>query len=230
MPTNLPALMTLAVSYTNESMQNQALEALHRWIGANPTYSSVARELQTKVPDFRIQSVMSRKCRISTLKLLGCHPNAVDADVQQGLGVLFNLSHEYAKAEDCFRAALAVRPQDSLVWNRLGATLANGGRSEEAIDAYRHALELSPGFIRSRYNLGISCVNLGAYKEATEHFITALTLQRSGRGPKGETSQMSDNIWGTLRMAVSLMGRADLYDAADKRDLDHLCRELDVKV
>lgn len=67
-------------------------------------------------------------------------------------------------------------------------------------------------------------------REATEHFITALTLQRSGRGPKGETSQMSDNIWGTLRMAVSLMGRADLYDAADKRDLDHLCRELDVKV
>ncbi|XP_071840318.1 peroxisomal targeting signal 1 receptor-like [Apostichopus japonicus] len=234
MPTNLPALMTLAVSYTNESMQNQALEALHRWIGANPTYSSVARELQTKVPDLRIQSVMSsplhKEVQDQYIEAARMSPNAVDADVQQGLGVLFNLSHEYAKAEDCFRAALAVRPQDSLVWNRLGATLANGGRSEEAIDAYRHALELSPGFIRSRYNLGISCVNLGAYKEATEHFITALTLQRSGRGPKGETSQMSDNIWGTLRMAVSLMGRADLYDAADKRDLDHLCRELDVKV
>lgn len=54
--------------------------------------------------------------------------------------------------------------KDSRLWNRLGATLANGQRSEEAINAYHRALELSPGFIRARYNLGISCVNLGAYK------------------------------------------------------------------
>lgn len=233
-PDNLPALMTLAVSYTNESMQNQALEALHRWLRANPKYSSVAKELQTKMPDFRIQSIMSvplhKEVQDMYIEAARMSPDSVDADVQQGLGVLFNLSHEYTKAEDCFRAALGVRPQDSLVWNRLGATLANGGRSEEAIDAYRHALELSPGFIRSRYNLGISCVNLGAYKEAAEHFITALSLQRRGFGPKGEMSQMSDNIWGTLRMAVSLMGRGDLYEIADNKDLDRLSRELDIKI
>ena len=50
------------------------------------------------------------------------------------------------------------------MWNRLGATLANGSRSEEAVDAYHHALQLFPGFIRARYNLGITCVNLGAHK------------------------------------------------------------------
>ena len=37
---------------------------------------------------------------------------------------------------------------------------ANGNRSEEAVSAYHEALRLYPGFVRSRYNLGISCLNL----------------------------------------------------------------------
>ena len=94
-----------------------------------------------------------------------------------GLGVLFNLSGEFDKAVDCFRAAISVRPSDSSLWNRLGATLANNSRSEEAVSAYHTALSHSPGFVRCRYNLGISCINLKAYKEAAEHFLTALNFQ-----------------------------------------------------
>lgn len=60
------------------------------------------------------------------------------------------------------------------MWNRLGATLANGNRSEEAVDAYHNALHLFPGFIRARYNLGITCVNLGAHRYLNYFFFNKI--------------------------------------------------------
>jgi tetratricopeptide (TPR) repeat protein len=38
--------------------------------------------------------------------------------------------------------------------------MANSGRAEEALQYYYRALELNPGYIRARFNLGISCMNL----------------------------------------------------------------------
>lgn len=109
----------------------------------------------------------------------------IDPDLQCCLGILFHLSNEYDKAADCFKTALQVKPnvsadtsrrdwimggysvlhsKDHLLWNKLGATYANNNRNEEAIDAYYQALKLCPGFVRARYNLGVACINLGAYK------------------------------------------------------------------
>lgn len=85
------------------------------------------------------------------------------------------LSQEFALAQDCFRTALQVRPDDWQLYNRLGATLAksaaslfplppsslgltrsvfsvrSGGRAEEAHDFYWQALELRPSFVRARF-------------------------------------------------------------------------------
>uniref|UniRef100_A0A0L8GL28 Uncharacterized protein n=1 Tax=Octopus bimaculoides TaxID=37653 RepID=A0A0L8GL28_OCTBM len=123
--------------------------------------------------------------------------------------------------------------QDAQLWNKLGASLANSNKSEQAVEAYHHALQLSPGFIRSRYNLGIACINLGVHQSAIEHFLVALNMQRKSEDlmpASMNTSRqvMSMNIWGTLRMTLTIMNRMDLHDACDKFDLELLNREFNM--
>ncbi len=119
----------------------------------------------------------------------------VDSNIQVGLGLLFYNIQDYEKTIDCFTAALSVRPDDYLLWNRLGATLSNSGKNEEAIGAYHKALELKPSFVRARYNLGVSSMNIGCYREAAEHFLSALSLHVVH--PEKHVN-VSKTIWDTL--------------------------------
>ncbi|XP_076452011.1 peroxisomal targeting signal 1 receptor-like [Babylonia areolata] len=233
-PDNLKAWQSLAVSYTNESLGSQACHALRSWLRHNPAYSKLLPAVDKEKPVTSSFMTSAEYEEVRDLFLSAVQSalpeNPIDADVQSNLGVLFNLSGEYSKAVDCFQAALQARPQDALLWNKLGATLANGGRSEEAVDAYHHALQMSPGFIRARYNLGIACINLGAHKEAIEHFLTALNIQQKSRGSATvqSVSQMSNNIWSTLRMCLFLMSRKDLVPLCENNDIDALCSEFGV--
>lgn len=239
-PSNSVALMALAASYANESYQKQACLTLKEWLLKNQKYkhlsipeSNLTKEEQQ---NFSVSTLLYDKVydEVKDLYIQAARMNPrdeIDADVQCGLGILFNLSSDYNKAVDCFQAALQVRPDDSRLWNRLGATLANGQRSAEAVNAYHRALELSPGFIRARYNLGISCVNLGVYKEAGEHLLTALNQQAAGRGPQANTvspKAMSNTIWSTLRLVISLMHKYELMEAVENRDLSKLNKEFEI--
>ncbi|KAJ3495339.1 hypothetical protein NLJ89_g10641 [Agrocybe chaxingu] len=148
----------------------------------------------------------------------------VDADIQIALAVLLNTNEEYDKAQDCFRTALAVRPDDWLLYNRVGATMANSGRALEALDYYYRALELNPGYIRARFNLGISCINLRRYEEAAQHILDALVLQdNDGLGDDASSNEkrgdISTALWDTLKTTCLHMQRADLATFCDLKDL-----------
>ncbi|KAM9761455.1 PEX5-related protein isoform 3-T3 [Menidia menidia] len=242
-PNNLTALMALAVSLTNTGMRHDACEALLRWLRHNPKYKHLlkgkthlmgspnSQRRMSYGPNMaRPESSLLPEVKEVFLEAVQQNSDSVDPDLQTGLGVLFNLSAEFNKAVEAFNTALSVRPEDYLLWNRLGATLANGDRSEEAVEAYTRALELHPGFIRSRYNLGISCINLGAHREAASNFLTALSLQRKSRSRQQSHQVMSGNIWAALRIALSMMDQPELFQAANIGDLDLLIRAFNLDI
>ncbi|KAH8420157.1 hypothetical protein KR009_006405, partial [Drosophila setifemur] len=238
-PENLEVLLSLAVCYTNEGLQNNAVRMLTKWLAVNPKYQHLVAdhpELQyegTPLASSLIGASKLRDLQQIYLEAVCLNPTQLDAEAQEALGVLYNLSGEFDKAVDCFSSALQVSPQTAQTWNRLGASMANGSRSVEAVEAYQQALSLKPGFIRVRYNIGVSCMNLKAYNEAVEHLLTALTMQANTNAAtelpnaaRAATSvgqnQMSESIWSTLKMVISLMGRSDLQGHVSDRNLSAL--------
>lgn len=240
-PSNLEALMGLAVSYTNEGYESTAYRTLERWLATK--YPSLIKEPLSSDADmgFTDRHLLHEKVTNLFIQAAQLSPSGeqMDPDVQVGLGVLFYGVEEYDKAVDCFGAALASTEsgvsnsssQVHLLWNRLGATLANSGRSEEAIDAYSRALALRPNFVRARYNLGVSCINIGCFTEAAQHLLGALAMhkvvEREGKekvrevvGEGVSESQLdnmihqnqSTNLYDTLRRVFGQMGRRDLAD------------------
>ncbi|KAI5466712.1 hypothetical protein BGZ63DRAFT_398350 [Mariannaea sp. PMI_226] len=244
-PNNLDALMGLAVSYTNEGYDSTAYRTLERWLSVK--YPTILDPKDLHPPaemGFTDRQQLHDKVTSMFIKAAQQMPSGehMDPDVQVGLGVLFYGAEDYDKAVDCFQAALHSSEQGTtnqqeqvhLLWNRLGATLANSGRSEEAIAAYREALSIAPNFVRARYNLGVSCINIHVHHEAACHFLAALemhkAIEKSGRskayeilgdsagGNVDETldrmsaQNRSSTLYDTLRRVFTQMGRRDLAE------------------
>lgn len=243
-PSNLDAMMNLAVSYTNEGDDTAAFLMLERWITHKyPQVIDSSRSSNSSARDFADRHLIRLGVVNLFIEAAQLSPNGdrMDPDVQVGLGVLFYGAEEYDKAIDCFSAALASTEGGSsnqegqvhLLWNRLGATLANSGRPEEAIAAYEKALTINPNFVRARYNLGVSCINIGCLPEAAQHMLGSLAMhqlvEREGRERAREIAgghindddlekmvhvshNQSTNLHDTLRRVFTEMDRSDLRD------------------
>ncbi|KAM3162837.1 Peroxin-5 [Lachancea thermotolerans] len=206
-PRNLDGMVTLAISYINEGYDVSAFKMLNKWLETKYPDMVAPNEALEKSTD---RYSMNQAITLRFLQVVNKLPQ-VDASLQLGLGILFYSNDDYDKTVDCFRAALAVKPDDELMWNRLGASLANSNRSEEAIQAYRKALQLKPTFVRARCNLAVSCMNMGCFKEAAEYLLTALSMHEV-EGILPSETPASSNLIETLKRAFIGMERRDLLE------------------
>ncbi|KAI0645671.1 TPR-like protein [Trametes meyenii] len=227
-PKHLPSWLALAVSHTNEGNRAGAYTAIREWMGHNERYAAAVAQFRALNPEGADATQGEKLTGLMHCLMSIVRENAggeIDADIQIALAVLLNTNEEYAKARDCFTTALAVRPGDWLLYNRVGATLANSGHPDEALQYYYSALELNPAYIRARFNLGISCINLRRYEEAAQHILDALVLQDgdsvcdSGEN-EDKRGVTSSALWDSLKTCCLHMQRLDLATLCDRRELE----------
>lgn len=208
-PYDLESLLQLGVSYTNDLKQQEALTFLRRWIENHPDYSQSVKKIVPKknMDKFYIGSKENQETVIEMFHQASqLQPS--DHQVHTVLGVLYNLTCEYDKAIYHFKHAIMKEPKDPSLWNKLGATQANGEYSEASIESYTQALKLKPNYTRALSNLGIGFSNLSKYREAIQTYLACLTFNPN-----------ADNVWDHLSIALHQYGKRDLVPLVDQKNV-----------
>lgn len=111
-------------------------------------------------------------------------------------GATFARNADYRTDTGLWRDTIAKLPSNPRAYDALGNALADAGRPEQAVVAFREALRVAPDYVESRNNLGVLLAKLDRPAEAirafeaalkfnpayaTAHFNLANTLVEAGR-------------------------------------------------
>jgi len=209
-PYSPESLLALGVSYVNELNHEKALSNMKAWFTHNPKYAGMTMppDIYGEAPG--PQGAESAFDEVKQLLLSALEFDSSDAgDIYEALGVIYNVIRDYDNAADCFRKALEVRPDDYQLYNKLGATLANGSQSDKALPAYHTALKIKPKYARAWLNMAISHSNLQDHDAAARCYLQTLSLNRD-----------AGHCWTYLRMALSSSERWELLPLVFSRDLE----------
>lgn len=223
-PYSPEALIALGVSYVNELNHERALESMKAWLTHNTKYAGMELPITSSHEEdiygaARGASNASDSAFEEVRNMLEAALvfDPTDAtDVHEALGVIYNVIKDYDAAARSFRKALETRPDDYQLWNKLGATLANGSQSDQALPAYHRALQIKPKYARAWLNLAISHSNLQDHDEAARCYLQTLSL-----------NPRATHCWTYLRMAFSSKERWDLLPLVFSRDLAGLQKDFD---
>jgi Flp pilus assembly protein TadD len=123
-------------------------------------------------------------------------------EVNHQLGMIYVRTGRAEPGLQLLRKAVAIRPEESLYWNNLGAACLAIERSQEAVDAVRKALAIDPKNFMAWQNLGLGERDLGDRAAAVEAFDRAAAL--------GALDASSLACWGECLGAVGRFAEAEV--------------------
>ena len=147
-------------------------------------------------PDY---SLLSDSYDIYQCLLLATQVNPRDPSVYIALGFLDSIENKLTLAEQSFKKALVLDPENSICWNKLGEVLMNQSKFEAALGCFDKALCIVPDYLKAWVNMG-HCFKLQKkLTEASRFYLCALALNKS-----------AENTLIYLYSTFSSMGRPDL--------------------
>jgi protein O-GlcNAc transferase len=97
-------------------------------------------------------------------------------ELNHQLGMVYVRTGRTDAGLQLLRKAVAIRPEESLYWNNLGAACLAIERSQEAVDAVKKALAIDPKNFMAWQNLGLGQRDLGDRAAAVDSFDRANSL------------------------------------------------------
>src|SRR5262245_12704548 len=116
-----------------------------------------------------------------------------------------------AEAEHLYREVLSLMPsgpQQGHVWYLIGVVCHAQAKHGQAVESFRHAVEVRPDFGHAHYHLGITLAEMGQHNEAEERFRAALAVK----------PDFAD-CWGRLGDALAAQGKFDQAEVAYRQAL-----------
>jgi tetratricopeptide (TPR) repeat protein len=133
----------------------------------------------------------------------------------KGLSLLSDLCEKYgdkrcdAAAEAWFDKAIKLNPEVGQTYLLYGIHLHRKRQLEQAVKAYRRAIELAPSSVNAHYNLGLAYVDLKQYDLANQHAQRSYQLGAYTPGLKNKLEKV-----GKWNPNVALAPTADATPAA----------------
>ncbi|CAI1627954.1 hypothetical protein SEUBUCD650_0M01580 [Saccharomyces eubayanus] len=208
-PNNTSAMESLAIHYTNQQNESEAMKLFQRWILSKfseylyPTVGQNNKFMDTTLGKSNLMSILESLLKMRVTK-------KDQRKIHSVLSVLYYSDQKIRQSLESLEFLLSEKPNDEIIWNRYGAILANTKSYHSAINAYNKSKLLRPNFTRARYNLAIAFLSNGDYIKASKTLIEIILLQ--SKGIENIKTKMHNKFMQNLKNALIALKKFDLLD------------------
>ena len=102
------------------------------------------------------------------------HPDTAEA--HQLLGLIYAAQEDFTKAQECFKEAVRIDPNNATYNSNYANTLQDTWKIEESLPYYQKAIDLKPDFVDAHFNMGNSYRKLQRFSEALKCYESGKKL------------------------------------------------------